>query len=122
MLSENIPQILINRESLGNFNFDVELLGDCDVIVKEISLRLGEDWCSKIQEKELKQLKQIDSENEIKAFLDKCATNPHEDDNKISSIIQGNLFKCLLSEHIFEVGQSRINTLKTFDGTFAFPI
>jgi len=34
-----IPQILINREPLDHLTFDVELLGDCDVIVQEICNR-----------------------------------------------------------------------------------
>ncbi|KAG1676272.1 NAD-dependent protein deacetylase sirtuin-1 [Nymphon striatum] len=40
----HVPQILINREPLENLNFDVELLGDSDVIVNELALRLGTDW------------------------------------------------------------------------------
>lgn len=35
-----IPQILINRESLDH-NFDIELLGDCDLILAELFRRLG---------------------------------------------------------------------------------
>lgn len=42
LLDEKVPQILINRESLRHMNFDVELLGDCDVIVNELLLRLAE--------------------------------------------------------------------------------
>lgn len=38
-----MPQILINREPLRHLNFDVELLGDCDVIVNELLLRLDSD-------------------------------------------------------------------------------
>lgn len=38
-----VPQILINRESLKHVTFDVELLGDCDVIIKELCNRLGWD-------------------------------------------------------------------------------
>ncbi|VDP70100.1 unnamed protein product [Echinostoma caproni] len=37
----HVPQILINREPLSNHDFDVELLGDCDVIVSELCTRLG---------------------------------------------------------------------------------
>lgn len=37
-LPENVPQILINRQPL-NFNFDVELLGDCDVIIRYLCKR-----------------------------------------------------------------------------------
>ncbi|XP_033644002.1 NAD-dependent protein deacetylase sirtuin-1-like [Asterias rubens] len=40
----NIPQILINREPLPHMNFDIELLGDGDVIVNEICRRLGDGW------------------------------------------------------------------------------
>ncbi|XP_022080250.1 NAD-dependent protein deacetylase sirtuin-1-like [Acanthaster planci] len=40
----HVPQILINREPLNHMNFDIELLGDGDVIVNEICRRLGESW------------------------------------------------------------------------------
>jgi len=39
-----VPQILINREPLRHMTFDIELLGDCDVIVSELCQRLGGDW------------------------------------------------------------------------------
>lgn len=35
-LNSNVPQILINRERVGNYVFDVELLGDADIIVNQI--------------------------------------------------------------------------------------
>ena len=38
-IDPSVPQILINREPLDHVNFDVELLGDCDVIVQELSRR-----------------------------------------------------------------------------------
>ena len=41
-----VPQILINREPLRHMTFDVELLGDCDVIISELCQRLGGDWKS----------------------------------------------------------------------------
>jgi len=40
LLSNDIPQILINRERLPHKTFDIELLGNCDVIINEICLRL----------------------------------------------------------------------------------
>lgn len=40
----DVPQILINREPLPHLCFDVELLGDCDVIINEICNRLGAGW------------------------------------------------------------------------------
>lgn len=39
-----VPQVLINREPLPHLNFDVELLGDCDVIINELCHRLGGDF------------------------------------------------------------------------------
>lgn len=35
-LPAHVPQILINREPLSHCHFDVELLGDCDVIINHI--------------------------------------------------------------------------------------
>lgn len=43
-LPPEVPQILINREPLPHCNFDVELLGDCDSIINQICLMLGEGW------------------------------------------------------------------------------
>lgn len=41
-IPHNVPQILINREVVGRPNeFDIELLGDCDVIIGELCRRLG---------------------------------------------------------------------------------
>jgi hypothetical protein len=35
-IPSDVPQILINREPLPHFSFDVELLGDSDVIINQI--------------------------------------------------------------------------------------
>ncbi|XP_068423986.1 NAD-dependent protein deacetylase sirtuin-1 isoform X2 [Clinocottus analis] len=43
-IPHEVPQILINREQLPHLNFDVELLGDCDVIVNELCHRLSGDF------------------------------------------------------------------------------
>ncbi|XP_033887046.1 NAD-dependent protein deacetylase sirtuin-1-like isoform X1 [Acipenser ruthenus] len=43
-IPHEVPQILINREQLHHLNFDVELLGDCDVIINELCHRLGGDY------------------------------------------------------------------------------
>lgn len=43
-IPNHVPQILINREQLHHLEFDVELLGDGDVIINQICHRLGEDW------------------------------------------------------------------------------
>ena len=44
-----VPQILINREPLRHMTFDVELLGDCDVIITELCQRLGGAWNSLLE-------------------------------------------------------------------------
>ena len=36
---------MINREPLRSTEFDVDLLGDGDIIVEELCRRLGSDWC-----------------------------------------------------------------------------
>ncbi|XP_043912315.1 NAD-dependent protein deacetylase sirtuin-1 [Protopterus annectens] len=43
-IPHEVPQILINREPLPHLNFDVELLGDCDVIINELSHCLGGEY------------------------------------------------------------------------------
>ena len=43
-IPHEVPQVLINREQLPHLNFDVELLGDCDVIINELCHRLGADF------------------------------------------------------------------------------
>uniref|UniRef100_A0A672L063 protein acetyllysine N-acetyltransferase n=1 Tax=Sinocyclocheilus grahami TaxID=75366 RepID=A0A672L063_SINGR len=43
-IPHDVPQVLINREPLPHLHFDVELLGDCDVIVNELCHRLGGDF------------------------------------------------------------------------------
>lgn len=41
LLPSHVPQILINRERLPHKTFDIELLGNCDVIINELCLRLA---------------------------------------------------------------------------------
>ncbi|XP_069466738.1 NAD-dependent protein deacetylase sirtuin-1 isoform X2 [Ambystoma mexicanum] len=43
-IPQEVPQILINREPLNHLHFDVELLGDCDVIINELCQRLGNNY------------------------------------------------------------------------------
>jgi len=54
-IPEHVPQILINREPLPHLTFDVELLGDCDAIVNQLCLMLGEGWSSPVHSGQLKQ-------------------------------------------------------------------
>lgn len=53
-----VPQILINKEPLDNFVFDIELLGNCDEIIQELCLRLGDDW-SKICNSDTKLMTEV---------------------------------------------------------------
>uniref|UniRef100_A0A8C5PP56 protein acetyllysine N-acetyltransferase n=3 Tax=Leptobrachium leishanense TaxID=445787 RepID=A0A8C5PP56_9ANUR len=39
-IPHEVPQILINREPLPHLHFDIELLGDCDVVINELCQRL----------------------------------------------------------------------------------
>lgn len=40
-LPPNVPQIYISRTPVSHVNFDIDLLGDCDVVVAELCRRLG---------------------------------------------------------------------------------
>ncbi len=97
MLKEDVPQILINRESLNHMNFDIELLGDCDIIVKELLLRLGEDWTTvgnqvTLNSSEKQEL--IDDDKIIEEIILECeksVENPTVDIEKtfVSSFLKG---------------------------------
>jgi NAD-dependent SIR2 family protein deacetylase len=43
----SVPRMLVNRELVG-YNFDVELLGDCDLVVREVCCTLGWRDCSEL--------------------------------------------------------------------------
>ncbi|KAL1838530.1 hypothetical protein VTK73DRAFT_4299 [Phialemonium thermophilum] len=42
-LPPNVPQLYISRTPVGHVNFDIDLLGDCDVVVAELCRRAGWD-------------------------------------------------------------------------------
>ncbi|CAI5449748.1 unnamed protein product [Caenorhabditis angaria] len=48
-VDENVPQILINRESLPSYRADIELLGNCDDIIREICFSLGGNFSEMIE-------------------------------------------------------------------------
>ena len=56
-----VPQVLINREPLRHLTFDVELLGDCDVIVSELCQRLGGTWSGLSDDLEIPCVKRLRS-------------------------------------------------------------
>jgi NAD-dependent histone deacetylase SIR2 len=42
-LPPNVPQIYISRTPVSHVNFDIDLLGDCDIVVAELCRRAGWD-------------------------------------------------------------------------------
>ena len=51
--------MLINREPLRHLTFDVELLGDCDVIISELCQRLGGTWNSLSDDSEIPSVQKL---------------------------------------------------------------
>lgn len=47
-LPRDVPQIYISRDPIHHINFDINLLGDCDVIVAELARRAGWDLSHKM--------------------------------------------------------------------------
>lgn len=43
-MPEDVPQILINKEPLRHLNFDINLYGNCNTIIRELCHRLGDGW------------------------------------------------------------------------------
>ncbi|XP_057336807.1 NAD-dependent protein deacetylase sirtuin-1 [Microplitis mediator] len=43
-IPSHVPQILINRESLPHLKFDIELLGDGDIIINQLCHLIGEEF------------------------------------------------------------------------------
>ena len=74
-LKPGVPQILINREPLYHFNFDVELLGNCDTVIHELCRRLGDDWANITEDHDMPHLdkevieKMFDSASEADSDL-----------------------------------------------------
>lgn len=64
-ISPTVPQILINKESLNHMDFDIELLGDCDEIIQELCIKLGDDWASVCKDK-TQPSKELDVESTLK--------------------------------------------------------
>ena len=75
----DVPQILINREHLSHMTFDVELLGDCDIIIQELCHRLGEGWSEICVNNKLNELKDYDFEE----LCNKPVSIKIDGDNKI---------------------------------------
>ena len=96
MLPPEVPQILINRESLPHCRFDIELLGNCDAIIAQLCRSLGpeyEELAGKVELTEIdklpglarpepeiaEELKEPQSENDIQAL--KACWEPKVNEN-----------------------------------------
>lgn len=40
-LPAHVPQVYVSRQAVSHINFDIDLLGDCDIVVTELCDRLG---------------------------------------------------------------------------------
>ncbi|XP_041485491.1 NAD-dependent protein deacetylase sirtuin-1-like isoform X1 [Lytechinus variegatus] len=92
LLPKDVPQILINREPLHHLNFDIELLGDCDVIINEILHRLGDGWNHVCQSQqrltETTDIPNIPKPNkEVHTLLDKSGSTVEEKPNVTSALV-----------------------------------
>ena len=69
-LPKETPQVYISREVCGHVDFDVDLLGDCDVVVRELCERAGWDlrheMIDKAKEVEVRQVEGWESRWEVK--------------------------------------------------------
>lgn len=84
-----VPQILINREPLDHMNFDVELLGDCDVIVQELANRLGSAFTSICKSNQLLRevtISELESKNSVKESSEATPERSSTDDSMSSSL------------------------------------
>ncbi|XP_069877101.1 NAD-dependent protein deacetylase sirtuin-1 [Dipodomys merriami] len=79
-IPHEVPQILINREPLPHLHFDVELLGDCDVIINELCHRLGGEYaklcCNPVKLSEITE-KPPRTQKELVDFLELPPTPLH---------------------------------------------
>jgi len=89
----HVPQILINREHLSHMTFDVELLGDSDIIIEELCHRLGDGFNDICLNKKLNEVKDFNFE-EICNKMNSDKLN----DNSADSVPNENLSKPNFSE------------------------
>lgn len=68
LIKPDVPQILINREPLSHFSFDVELYGNCDDVIAELCTQLGSDWIKVLEGYKPNSL----DKEKLKSFFDYC--------------------------------------------------
>ncbi|KAF4532265.1 hypothetical protein B566_EDAN016447 [Ephemera danica] len=59
-IPSRVPQILINREPLPHLSFDVELLGDSDVIINQLCHIMGGEWSSECWQESLQEVHELE--------------------------------------------------------------
>jgi len=86
-IPKHIPQVLINRERLAHMTFDVELLGDCDVIINQLCHMLEGDWSPGIHKPILEQTQVIPPPTLNKEDPSENSTNEAKDasENKVDT-------------------------------------
>lgn len=67
MLLPDVPQILINRESLSHCRFDMELLGNCDEIISHLCRNLGPGFSELASNVELQEIDKLPKLEEMPA-------------------------------------------------------
>lgn len=113
-IPNNVPQILINREQLHHLEFDVELLGDGDVIINQICHRLSEDWkeiCFDdeilIESKELIPLEhELDDENTAKEISTNIDTISIKSNQLSELVLQSAVTTTTYSDSGFETSST----------------
>lgn len=84
--------MLINREPLRHKTFDVELLGDCDVIISELCQRLGGSWNSLNDFKVPYVERGVSSPDKVNMTLEE---RPKDGESKVSGTLDGDQVRCI---------------------------
>lgn len=88
-----VPQVLINREPLRHMTFDVELLGDCDVIISELCQRLGGAWNSLLDDFEMPHVERgLSSPDKVNMTAEEC---PGVVESKVSGTQETDQVRCI---------------------------
>lgn len=75
-LNEDIPQILINREPLDHMDFDIELYGNCDEILQELCLKLGERWTEEVCSEGRSPLRELTGPSHLRPPVSQLSPRP----------------------------------------------
>lgn len=85
--------MLINREPLRHMTFDVELLGDCDVIISELCQRLGGSWISLLDDFKMPYVERgLSSSDKVNVTPEE---RPEVVESKVSGALDGDRVRCI---------------------------